>query len=174
MTGLAGAGNHIRPYFDGEAWPKQCWTESLAACHAPNSDARPSLLPSFRLRFPPLPPPTSRSANPRYISPWERCASLSTNSHTDCHCMPRCFPPTVHGNAAKPIWRKNGGQAGSVHHSAHRTRPGLGSSAPVLQCSSAAASCHLLCSSVHLLLATPCSSSLLLCRAYKGSSVLLN
>ena len=46
--------------------------------------------------------------------------------------------------------------------------------APVLQCSSAAASCHLLCSSVHLLLATTCSSSLLLSRAYKGPSVLLN
>ena len=46
--------------------------------------------------------------------------------------------------------------------------------APVLQCSSAAASCHLLWSSVHLLLATPCSSSLLLSRAYKGPSALLN
>ena len=70
VTGLAGAGNHIRPQFDGEAWPKQCWTESLAACHAANSDARPSLLPSFRLRFPPLPlpPPTPRCANPRYIT----------------------------------------------------------------------------------------------------------
>ena len=115
----------------------------------------PYFLPSG-CGFPPLPlpPPTSRCANPRYISPWEQCASLSTNSHTDCHCMPRCFPPTVHGNAAKPMWRKNGGQAGSVHHSAHRTRPGLGSSAPVLQC------CRFL------------SSSLLLCATLTGNTML--
>ena len=73
--------------------------------------------------------------------------------------LPRCM---------ETLWRKNGGQAGSVHHSAHRTRPGLGSSAPVLQCSSGAASCHLLCSSVHLLLATPCSSSLLLLELIKA------
>ena len=97
-------------------------------------------------------------------------ASPPTPTPTATACrgasLPRCM------ETLRSQWRKNGGQAGSVHHSAHRTRPGLGSSAPVLQC--AAASCHLLCSSVHLLLATPCSSSLLLSRAYKGSSVLLN
>ena len=103
-----------------------------------------------------LPPPTSRCANPRYITVRGNNvpASPPTPTHTDCHCMPRCFPPTVHGNAAKPIWRKNGGQAGSVHHSAHRTRPGLGSSAPVLQC------CRFL------------SSSLLLCAPLTGNTLL--
>ena len=116
-----------------------------------------------------LPPPTSRSANPRYISPWEQCASLcTTRTATATACrgasLPRCM---------ETLRSQYGGKMGDKPGACIIAPTGRGLDwAPVLQCSSAAASCHLLCSSVHLLLATTCSSSLLLSRAYKGPSVL--
>ena len=94
------------------------------------------------------------------------------------HQLPQRLPLHAEVLPSHGAWKcceANGGKMGDKPGACIIAPTGRGLDwAPVLQCFSAAASCHLLCSSVHLLLATPCSSSLLLSRAYKGSSVLLN